>query len=98
MHIQCTVFDFRPQLLSTYRSKEFFKDNKGRIFFVNVERRLALMSNFIPKVEELNFADMWFQQDGVKCHKAGEAMTQFRCEFGDKFVSLWGRQISVDIS
>ncbi|CAH1988625.1 unnamed protein product [Acanthoscelides obtectus] len=54
----------------------FFKDDNGRNVTVNGERYRAMITNFfLPKMEELDLCDLWFQQDG---------------EFGEQFISRLG--------
>lgn len=37
------------------------------------------LTNFLlPKMEELNFVGMWFQQDGATCHTARDSMAILR--------------------
>ena len=45
---------------------------------------------FLPKMEELDMPDMWFQQDGATCHTARETMAQLRATFGEQFISRFG--------
>ena len=48
-----------------------------------------MVSNFffLPKMQELNLHDMWFQQDGATCRTASVAMNLLRDEFGEHFIS-----------
>ena len=47
----------------------FFKDAANRKESVNGERYREMISNFfLPKMEELDLHDMWFQQDGATHH------------------------------
>ena len=47
-----------------------------------------MISNFfLPKMQELDFHDMWFQQDGARCHTARVTMDLLRGEFGEHFIS-----------
>ena len=46
---------------------------------------------FLPKMEELDIPDMWFQQDGATCHTTRETMAQLRTAFGERF---WARQLA----
>ena len=66
----------------------FFKDAAKRNATVNGE---WLISNFIlPKMQELDLHDMWFQQDGATCHTARVTMNLLRGEFGEHFISHSG--------
>ncbi|CAH1972213.1 unnamed protein product [Acanthoscelides obtectus] len=69
----------------------FFKDDNGRNVTVNGERYRAMITNFfLPKMEELDFSDMWFQQDRATCHTAHETIALLRGEFGEQFISRLG--------
>ena len=47
----------------------FFKDDAIRNVTVNGERYREMISNFLlPKMQELDLHDMWFQQDGATQH------------------------------
>ena len=45
---------------------------------------------FLPKMEELDMPDMWFQQDGVTCHTARATIVKLRAAFGEQFISRSG--------
>lgn len=69
----------------------FFKGDDGRNVTVNGERyRLMIDDFFLPKMEELDMPDMWFQQDGATCHTARESMAKLRAAFGEQFISRLG--------
>ena len=60
----------------------FFKDTANRNVTVNGERYREMVSNlFLPKMQELDLYDMWFQQDGATYHTG---------EFGEHFISRSG--------
>ena len=40
---------------------------------------------FLPKIQELDLYDMWFQQDGATCHTACVTMDLLSGEFGEHF-------------
>ena len=42
---------------------------------------------FLPKMQELDLHDMWFQQDGAKCHTARVTRDLLRGKFGENFIS-----------
>ena len=66
----------------------FFKDAANRNVTVNGECYRMMISNFVlPKMQELDFHDMWFQQDGAKCHTARVTMDLLKGEFGEHFIS-----------
>uniref|UniRef100_A0A1L8EI80 Putative transposable element n=3 Tax=Haematobia irritans TaxID=7368 RepID=A0A1L8EI80_HAEIR len=69
----------------------FFKDAVGRNVTVNGDRYRSMLTNFLlPKMEELNLVDMWFQQDGATCHTARDSMAILRENFGEQFISRNG--------
>lgn len=69
----------------------FFKGDDGRNITVNGERyRVMIDDFFMPKMEELDMPDMWFQQDGATCHTARESMAKLRAAFGEQFISRFG--------
>lgn len=68
----------------------FFKDDQNRNVTVNGARYRAMISDFLPEMEELGLVDMWFQQDGATCHTSRESMDILRNEFGEQFISRNG--------
>ena len=47
----------------------FFEDGNGQTVTVNGQRYNDMINDFlIPKVNEMNVIDPYFQQDGVTCH------------------------------
>ena len=69
----------------------FFKDDVNRNVTVNGERYREMISNlFLPKIQELDLHEMWFQQDGATCHTARLTMDLLRGEFGEHFISRSG--------
>ena len=58
---------------------------------MNGERYREMISYFfLPKMQELDFRDMWFQQDGATCHTARVTMDLLRGEFVEHFISRSG--------
>ena len=49
--------------------------------------RDMIFNFFLPKMQELDLHDMWFQQDGATCHIARVTMSLLRGEFGEHFIS-----------
>lgn len=39
---------------------------------INVERYRNMITNFLPELDDMDFGDMWFQQDDTTCHIAYE--------------------------
>ena len=56
---------------------------------VNLIREI-ISNIFLPKIQEPDLHDMWFQQDGATWHTARETMDLLRGEFGDYFNSRSG--------
>ena len=57
----------------------------------NGERYREMTSHFfLPKMQELDLYDMWFQQDGAICHTARVTMDLLSGEFGEHFISRSG--------
>ena len=65
----------------------FFKDAANRNVTVNGERRDMIPNFFLPKMQELDLHDMWFQQDGATCQTARITMYLLSCLFGEHFIS-----------
>ena len=64
------------------------QDAAKRNVTVNGERYREMISNFfLPKMQKLDLHDMWFQQDGARCHTARVIMELLRGEFGEHFIS-----------
>lgn len=45
---------------------------------------------FLPKLEEIDVGDVWFQQDGVTSHIVRTSMNLLREHFPGRLISLWG--------
>ncbi|GFS89436.1 putative transposable element [Trichonephila clavipes] len=49
----------------------FFKTDEGHNVTVNGDRYRAMITNFfIPELNNHDFQELWFQQDGATCHTA----------------------------
>ncbi|GFT18939.1 uncharacterized protein TNCV_4725811 [Trichonephila clavipes] len=49
----------------------FFKNDEGHNVTVNGDRYRAMITNFfIPKLNNHDAQELWFQQDGATCHTA----------------------------
>jgi len=49
----------------------FFENEQGAAITVNGERYHAMLNEFLlPKFEEKDTDDIWFQQDGTPCYTA----------------------------
>ncbi|EFN79524.1 hypothetical protein EAI_06736, partial [Harpegnathos saltator] len=53
----------------------FFKNAAGQAITVNGARyRDMIIQFFVPKLQDMDVDDMWFQQDGATCHTARETI------------------------
>ena len=58
----------------------FFKNEQGVVVIVNGERYRAMLNEFLlPKFEEEDTDDIWFQQDGAPCHTANATIDLLHC-------------------
>lgn len=56
----------------------FFRNGEGVTIMVNGERYRAMLSPFLfPKINQLNFADIWFQQDDGTYYTARSTIDLF---------------------
>lgn len=68
----------------------FFEENE-RAVTVNAARYTQMIEEFfIPKLDELDLGDVWFQQDGATAHTARASMNLLREHFPDRLISLRG--------
>lgn len=69
----------------------FFKNADGRRVTVNGERYRGMIRDyFIPRLEGLDVADMWFQQDGATCHTSNMTIDLLKETFGERVISRNG--------
>ena len=66
----------------------FLKDAANRNVTVRYREMIPIF--LVPKIQELVFHDIWFQQDGATCHTARLTMDLLRGEFGEHFISRSG--------
>jgi len=60
----------------------FFENEQGAAVTVNGERYRAMLNEFLlPKFEEEDTDDIWFQQDGAPCHTANAIIDLLRTVF-----------------
>lgn len=68
----------------------FFEEN-NRAVTVNSERYTEMIREFfLPKLEEMDLGDVWFQQDGATAHTARCSMELLRENFHERLISLRG--------
>lgn len=53
----------------------FFEKDVGQTITVKGERYRSMITEFfLPKLNDMDIKDMWFQQDGATCHTAHSAL------------------------
>ena len=69
--------------------RPFFSENdQAAAVTVNDERYRAMFNEFfIPKIEEDNIDDIWFQQDGATCYIANVTINLLRTIFENRIMS-----------
>ncbi|GFW24688.1 putative transposable element [Trichonephila clavipes] len=66
----------------------FFKNDEGHKVTVNGDRYRAMVTNFfIPKLNNHDVQELWFQQDGATCHTARATIDLLKDTFGDRLNS-----------
>ncbi|GFW69164.1 DUF4817 domain-containing protein [Trichonephila clavipes] len=66
----------------------FFKNDEGHNVTVNGDRYRAKITNFfIPELNNHDIQELWFQQDGAKCHTARATIDLLKDTFGDHLIS-----------
>ena len=69
----------------------FFRNADGQNVTVNGERYRDMITNFfLPQLEGINGAEMWFQQDGATCHTARETINLLQETFEERIISRNG--------
>lgn len=69
----------------------FFKNENGRNVTVNGLRYREMITDYlVPKIQELDIHDIWFQQDGATCHTARETMNLLATHFDENIISRFG--------
>ncbi|GFW99504.1 putative transposable element [Trichonephila clavipes] len=69
----------------------FFKNDEGHNVTVNGDRYRAMNTNFfIPRLNNHDVQELWFQQDGVTCHTARATIDLLKDTFGDRLISRFG--------
>ncbi|GFV04348.1 uncharacterized protein TNCV_919691 [Trichonephila clavipes] len=69
----------------------FVKNDEGHNVTVNDDRYRAMITNFfIPKLNNHDVQELWFQQDGATCHTARATIDLLKDMFGDRLISRFG--------
>jgi len=59
------------------------------IFFIVIANCMF----FVPKFQDMDMDDMWFQQEDATCHTAQETIQLLNESFPDRVISRFGNQI-----
>jgi len=66
----------------------FFENEQGAAVTVNGERYRAMLNEFLlPKFEEEDIDDIWFQQDGAPCHTTNATIDLLRTVFENRIIT-----------
>jgi len=65
----------------------FFENEQGAAVTVNERYRAMLNEFLLPKFEEEDTDDIWFQQDGALCHTANATIDLLRTVFENRIIS-----------
>ncbi|GFU70849.1 uncharacterized protein TNCV_1005291 [Trichonephila clavipes] len=69
----------------------FFKNDEGHNVPVNGDRYRAMITKFfIPKLNNHDVQELWFQQDGATCNTARATISLLKDTFGDRVISRFG--------
>ncbi|GFX41473.1 putative transposable element [Trichonephila clavipes] len=69
----------------------FFKNDEGHNVTVNGDRYRAMITNFFfPELNNHDFQELWFQQDGATSHTARATIDLLKDTFGDRLISRFG--------
>lgn len=68
----------------------FFEEDE-RVVTVNSDRYVNMLEEFfVPRLDEMDLRDVWFQQDGATAHTARSSMALLREHFPGRLISLRG--------
>lgn len=68
----------------------FFEENERTVSVNAVRYREMITTFFLPKLQEMNIGDVWFQQDGATAHTARCSIELLRENFPNRLISLRG--------
>lgn len=67
----------------------FFEKPDGKAANVDGANYRKMIDEFLwPILDGMDISEMWFQQDGAKCHTAAESRELLKTRFADRFISL----------
>lgn len=68
----------------------FFEENQLTVT-VNSNRYVSMLQDFfLPRLDEMDLGDIWFQQDGATAHTSRASMAVLRDHFPERLISLRG--------
>ena len=67
----------------------FFEENEV-IVTVNSNRYVNMLDFFLPRINELDLGDIWFQQNGATAHTSRASMAVLREHFPERLISIRG--------
>ena len=71
----------------------FFENVAVQAIAVNGARyRDMIIQIFVPKLQDMDVDDMWFQQDGATCHTARKTIQLLHESFPGRVISRFGDQ------
>ncbi|GFV12915.1 hypothetical protein TNCV_80681 [Trichonephila clavipes] len=100
-NIRRVIADIRPQMLEklieNWTSRLTTSEpamavicQKSYLKF-NGDRYRAMITNFfIPEWDNHDVQELWFQQDGAKCHTVRATIDLLKDTFGDRLISRFG--------
>lgn len=68
----------------------FFEENGVAVAVNSARYRHMIEEFFLPRLEEMDVGEVWFQQDGATAHTARNVMTVLRQRFPGRLISLRG--------
>lgn len=71
----------------------FFENEAGQTVTVTAARYRDMITRFfLPQLDDIDVANMWFQQDGATCHTARETLQLLHETFPGRVLSRFGDQ------
>ena len=87
MHLQCVIIWCGFWEAGLY----FFENEAGQAATVNDARyRDTITQFFLSKLDDIDVADMWFQQDDATCHTVNETIQLLHETFPGRVLSRFG--------
>lgn len=70
----------------------FFENIAGQAITVNGASYRDIIQFFMPKLQEMDVDDIWFQPDGAACHTARETIQLLHESLPGRVISRFGDQ------